>query len=175
LLRGLSEVLNAPQEKLAETAERLVREWKEARREKKRLLEEIAKREAAKPEARVEERKTIPINGVKYMAQQLEQVDVDRMIKTASELVKRNPEVVALFYGVDKKTARIVVMAGKEAVNRGINSREIAGEAASVLGGGGSGRPDFAQGGGTSVNKMPDALAKAEEIVRKQLKKRATD
>jgi alanyl-tRNA synthetase len=66
-------------------------------------------------------------------------------------------------------------MAGKEAVNRGINSREIAGEAASVLGGGGSGRPDFAQGGGTRVKKMPDALAKAEEIVRKQLRKRATD
>jgi len=131
LLRGLSEVLNAPQEKLAETAERLVREWKEARREKKRLLEEIAKREAAKPEARLEERKTIPINGVKYMTQRFEQVDVDRMIKTASELVKRNPEVVAHFYGVDKKNARIVVMAGKEAINHGVNSKEIAGEAAS--------------------------------------------
>jgi len=171
----LSELLNAPIEKLNKTAERLVKEWKEARREKKRLLEEIAKREAAKPEARAEERKTIPIKGVKYVAQQFEQVDVDRMIKTASEVVKRNPEVVAVFYGVDKKTARIVVMAGKEAVNRGINSREIAGEAASVLGGGGSGRPDFAQGGGTLVKKMSGALAKAEEIVRKQLKKRATD
>ena len=175
LLRGLSEVLNAPQEKLAETAERLVREWKEARREKKRLLEEIAKREAAKPEARLDERKTIPINGVKYMTQQFDQVDVDRMIKTASELVKRNPEVVALLYGVDKKNARIVVMAGKEAVNRGVNSKEIAGKTASVLGGGGSGRPDFAQGGGTLVKKMSDALAKAKEVVRKQVKKRTTD
>jgi len=67
------------------------------------------------------------------------------------------------------------VMAGKEALERGINSSEIAGEAASVLGGGGSGRPDFAQGGGTLVKKMSDALAKAGEIVRKQVRKRATD
>jgi len=171
----LSELLNAPMEKLEKTAERLVKEWKESRREKKRLLEEIAKREAARPEAHVEERKTIPINGVKYMAQQLEQVDVDRMIKIASELVRRDPKVVAVFYGVDQKTARIVVMAGKEVVKLGVDSREIAGEAASVLGGGGSGRPDFAQGGGTLVKKMSDALVKAEEIVRKQLKKRATD
>jgi len=170
----LSELLNAPIEKLGATAERLVKEWKETRREKKRLLEEIAKREAVKPEARVEARETIHINGLKYVTQQFEQVDVDRMIKTASELVKRNPEMVVVFYGVDKKTARIVVMAGKEAVNRGINSREIAGEAASVIGGGGSGRPDFAQGGGTLVKKMSDALAKAEKTIRKQVK-RATD
>jgi len=171
----LSELLNAPIEKLKETAERLVKEWKESRREKERLLEEIAKREAAKQEARVEERKTFPINGVNYMTQHFEEVDVDRMIKTASELVRRDPKVVAVFYGVDKKTARIVVMAGEEAVNLGIDSSEIAGEAASALGGGGSGRPDFAQGGGTLVKKMSDALAKAEEIIRKQAKKRVTD
>ena len=97
------------------------------------------------------------------------------MIKTASELVRRDQKVVAVFYGVDKKTARIVVMAGKEAVNLGVDSREVAGEAASVLGGGGSGRPDFAQGGGTKVKKMLDALARAEQVIRKQVKKRARD
>ncbi len=97
---------------------------------------------------------------------------MDRMIKTASELIKRNPEMVAVFHGVERKTARIVVMAGKDAVNRGINSGEIAGEAASVLGGGGSGRPDFAQGGGTLVKKVPEALRRAEEVIRKQLEEK---
>ncbi len=167
----ISELLNAPAEKLEETAERLVKEWKEARREKQRLLEEVAKREATKQEALVEVRKTVSIDGVKYVAQQFERVDVDLMIKIAGELVKRNSEVIAVFYGVDKKTARFVVMAGKEAVERGIDSSEIARDAASALGGGGSGRPDFAQGGGTVVKRMSDALAKAEEIVRKQVKK----
>jgi len=171
MLWKVSEILNAPLEKLEKTAERLVEGWKEARREKKRLLEEIARREAIEPEARAEVRKTKSIDGVKFATQQFEQIDTDRMIKTANELVKRNPEVVAVFHGVERKTARIVVMAGKDAVKRGINSSEIAGEAASVLGGGGSGRPDFAQGGGTLVKKMSDALAKAEEIVRKQVKK----
>jgi len=174
LLWGLSEVLNAPQEKLVKTAKRLVREWKEARREKKRLLEQEARIIVSKKLTVGYDIKTTPIDGVKFARKEFEQVNVDRMIKIASELVKRNSEVVAIFYGVDKKTARIVVMAGKEAVNRGINSREIAGEVASVLGGGGSGRTDFAQGGGTLVKKMSEALAKAEEIVRKQLKKRAT-
>jgi alanyl-tRNA synthetase len=49
----VAELLNAPIEKLEETAKRLVREWKEARREKKRLLEEIAKRWSKACDARV--------------------------------------------------------------------------------------------------------------------------
>ncbi len=168
----LSELLNAPIEKLKETAERLVKEWKETRREKKHLIKEIAIRDTVKLRDRVKVIKMRPIEGVELATQEFEEVDIDRMIKTASELVKRSPEVVAIFYGVDKKTARIVVMAGEEAVNLGIDSSEIAGEAASVIGGGGSGRPDFAQGGGTLVNKMSDALARAEHIIRNQVKKK---
>ena len=94
------------------------------------------------------------------------------MIRSASELVKKDPKVVSVFYGVDKKTARIVVMAGKEAVKQGINASLIAKEASAVLGGGGSGRPDFAQGGGTQTNKLPQALKKAQETTKKQATKK---
>jgi alanyl-tRNA synthetase len=176
LLWKVAETLNAPVEKLGETAERLVKEWKEARREKKRLLDEIAKREAritvSKEPTIGHGIKITPINEVKFAMQEFESADVDLMIKIASELVKKNPEAVAVFYGADKKTARIVVMAGKDAVKHGVDSSKIAKEAASVLGGGGSGRPDFAQGGGTRIKKVPDAIQKAEEVVRKQLKRK---
>ncbi len=173
LLWKVAETLNAPVEKLGKTAERLVKEWKDARREKKRLLEEIAKREAkisSPKEPTVGHGiKITSIDGVKFATQEFESVDIDLMIKIASELVKKNPETVAVFYGADKKTARIVVMAGKEAVKRGINSTEIARETASIVGGGGSGKPEFAQGGGTRIKKVPDALKKAEETARNQL------
>jgi len=172
LLWKVAETLNAPVEKLGKTAERLVKEWKEARREKKRLIKEIAFRDSATGTERFEVMKMTPIDGIKFTKQEFEEADVDLMIKTASELVKKNPEAVAVFYGTDKKTAKIVVMAGKDAVKRGINAREIAEKAGSALGGGGSGRPDFAQGGGTLVKKMPNALRKAEEIVRKQLERK---
>jgi len=174
LLWKVSEILNAPLEKLEKTTERLVKEWKEARREKKRLIKEIAVKEGFIDRGIVVDiRKEVKeIDGIKFVPKKFERVDIDLMIKTASELVKRNPEVVAVFHGVERKTARIVVMAGKDAVKRGINSREIAGEAASVLGGGGSGRPDFAQGGGTRVKKVSEALRRAEEVIRRQLEEK---
>ena len=76
-----------------------------------------------------------------------------------------------MFCSADEKIARLVVMAGEEAVKRGANASEIAKEASAVLGGGGSGRPNFAQGGGMQVKKVKETLGKAEEVVRKSLKK----
>ena len=163
LLWKVSEVLNAPLEKLEKTAGRLVREWKEVRREREYLIEEVADLTAKEYVATAKE-----IEGLKVITRKVKEVDVDRLIKTASELVKREPNMVVVLCGADK-TAKLVVMAGRQAVNRGVDSAEIAREAASVLGGGGSGRSDFAQGGGTFVEKSSEALGKAEQVVRKQL------
>jgi len=49
----------------------------------------------------------------------------------------------------------------------------LAKEASAILGGG-RGRPDFAQGGGTQIEKMSEALKKAEETTKKQANKKAT-
>jgi len=168
-LSELSEILNAPQDKLVKAAKHFVDEWKEAKQDKKRLIDEIAKREAAKT-GTTDTTETVSFNGINYMARKFEHIDLDRMIKVASELTKKDPKLVTVFYGADQKTARIVVMAGIHAINKGVNASIIAKEASAVLGGGGSGRPDFAQGGGTQTDKLPEALKKAQQTTKKQTK-----
>ncbi|GIT64700.1 MAG: hypothetical protein Ct9H300mP23_03270 [Nitrospinota bacterium] len=37
---------------------------------------------------------------------------------------------------------------------------------ATIVGGSGGGRPDMAQAGGTNINKLDEALQKAEEIIK---------
>jgi len=170
LLTKISEKLNAPLEKLEATAECLLTDLKEARRERERLIKEIVVRDTEKGFERVEVTKMKPIDDLKLVIQEFKPLDVDRMIKTASELIKREAKAIVVFYGKEAKTARIVVMAGKEATKKGVDAREIANEIASVLGGGGSGKPDFAQGGGTLVKKLSDAIRKVEEVLGKQLK-----
>jgi alanyl-tRNA synthetase len=170
LLVKLSDTLNAPVEKLDQTAEKLVRELKEGKAERRKLLAELAAYESAglgRKKAEVSDE----VNGVKIVLRDFhEAIDLDRMVKTANEMIKRDEATVTMFYGSDAKNARIMVMAGKSALEKGADASEIVKEASSVLGGGGGGKPNFAQGGGTQTNKLQQAVEKAVETLKKQLK-----
>jgi alanyl-tRNA synthetase len=169
LLWKLSEILSAPLEKLDKTAERLVKDLKEANAERRRLIKELAERESLGFARQVEEIEEI--DGIKLVFRDFrESIDVDRMVQTANEIIKRDEATVTMFYGTDGKNARIMVMAGKTALEKGVNASEIVKEASVIIGGGGGGKPSFAQGGGTQVDKLPEAIKKAEEALRKQLK-----
>jgi alanyl-tRNA synthetase len=169
LLNELSEVLDAPTEKLVPTAQRLVKEWKTARRENKRLIDELATLESGK-ESREAVRVT-KIDELDLVTQEFVPLDVDRMIATAHKLTEKQKGAVAFFYGANGKTARFVATVGEQALQKGVNAGEIAGEVAKVIGGGGSGKAEFAQGGGTKTGKMKQALEKAEAILRRQTAK----
>jgi len=167
----LSTILNAPLDKLDKTAEKVVKELKEANAEKRRLIKEIAERESMVLGGRPEGQETKEIEGIKVVMRDFkEAIDVDRMVQTANQLIKRDEAIVTIFYGANEKNARIMVMTGKTALEKGVNAGEIIREASVIIGGGGGGKPNFAQGGGTTVKKLPEAVKKAEEALRKQLK-----
>ncbi|MDH5754790.1 MAG: alanine--tRNA ligase-related protein, partial [Candidatus Bathyarchaeota archaeon] len=170
LLWKLSETLNAPIEKLGKTAEKLVRELKEVLAEKRKLIKEIAIRESVVVGAEPEIEVIREINGIKLVMRDFkETIDVDRMVQTANEIIKRDDTTVTIFYGADGKNARIMVMTGKTAMEKGIDAGEVVKEASAIIGGGGGGKPNFAQGGGTLIEKLLEAVKKAEEVLRKQL------
>ena len=169
LLWKVSELLEAPLEKLDKTAEKLVTELKEANAERRKLIKELAARESTAFEGN-QEAEGGEIGGVKLVLRDFkEEINVDRMVQTANEIIKRDEATVTIFYGADGKNARIMMMAGKTAVEKGANANEIVREASTLIGGGGGGRPNFAQGGGTQTEKLTEAVRKAEEVLRKQL------
>ncbi|MCW4055602.1 MAG: alanine--tRNA ligase [Candidatus Bathyarchaeota archaeon] len=166
LLNMLADTLGAPIEKLLPTAQRIMKEWKNARRENKRLIDELATLESGKESKKTA--KITEIDDLKLVAQEFEPLDVDRMIKTAHKLTEKQKGTVAIFYGTKGETTRFVVTAGKQAVLEGVNAGEMAEGTAKMLGGGGSGNAAFAQGGGTESRKIKEALKKAETILRRQ-------
>jgi alanyl-tRNA synthetase len=178
VLWKVSEVLVAPVEKLDKTAEKLVKELKDANVEKRRLIKELAEKESAigHAGAAVSGQATVPeavveADGIAIVKRDFgDVIDVDRMVQTASEMIKRNEATITLFYGSNGETCRLMVMAGDVAVRKGVNAGIIVKEAAPIFGGGGGGRPNFAQGGGTKPDKLQDAVKAAEEAVKKQLK-----
>ena len=89
---------------------------------------------------------------------------VDALRKTVldvrAQLGEDAPVVVALA-GVnedDKPMGAVATVCGKEAVARGIKAGDLVRGAAKVLGGGGGGKSDFAQGGGVDASKIDEAL-----------------
>ena len=171
MLWKVSEVLAAPVEKLDKTAEKLVKELKEANVEKRRLIKELAEKESAVEQAKTAEA-TVEADGIAIVKRDFgEVIDVNRMVQTATEIIKRDEATVTLFYGSDGKTCRLMVMAGETAVQKGVNANTIVKEVAPIFGGGGGGRPNFAQGGGTKSEKLQEAVKAAEKAVKRQVKR----
>ena len=171
MLLKVSEALTAPVEKLDKTAEKIVKELKDANVEKRKLIKELAEKESASGQTKTAET-TVEADGIAIVKRDFgEVIDVNRMLQTATETIKRNEATVTLFYGSDEKTCRLMVMAGETAVQKGINCGNIVKEVAPIFGGGGGGRPNFAQGGGTKPEKLKEAVNAAEDAVKKQLNK----
>ncbi len=61
------------------------------------------------------------------------------------------------------------VKAGKNAVAKGAHAGNLIRELAKTTGGGGGGKPDFAQAGGKDATKIDAALTLAKEVLRAQL------
>jgi alanyl-tRNA synthetase len=169
LLWKVAEVLNAPVDKLDKTAEKTVKELKEANVEKRRLIKELAEKEGAATQTKVTNG-SVEIKGVALFKRDFgDIIDVNRMVQTASEMIKRSEATVTLFYGSDGKTCRLMIMAGEAAVKKGVNAGNIVKEVSPIFGGGGGGRANFAQGGGTRVDRLLDAVKVAEDAIRKQV------
>jgi alanyl-tRNA synthetase len=64
----------------------------------------------------------------------------------------------------------LIAMATDEAVKRGAHAGNIIKGAAALVGGGGGGRPNMAQAGGKNPEGIKDALAKAVDLAKEQLK-----
>ncbi|MCW4054948.1 MAG: alanine--tRNA ligase-related protein, partial [Candidatus Bathyarchaeota archaeon] len=171
LLWKISETLNASLERLDKTAEKLVKELKEANSEKRKLIKELATKESSidTTETGAVAQEISGVTLVKRYFQ--EDIDVNRMVQTANEMIKRNEATVALFYGPDGKNARVVVVAGKVAVKKGVKADEVVRALSPIIGGGGGGKPNFAQGGGTQPEKLQEAIEVAKETIKKQLGK----
>jgi len=67
---------------------------------------------------------------------------------------------------VSRSKVLLIVVVTKDLTKR-FNAGNIVKQVSAIVGGGGGGRPDMAQAGGTMPEKLDQALEKAYEIVEK--------
>ena len=96
--------------------------------------------------------------------------DVQGMKSMADSIKAEHPNAVVVLASNNDGKITFIAMAAKGAVEKGVHCGQIIKEITAVAGGRGGGKPDMAQGGGTLVNKIDDALAIVDDIIEGQVK-----
>ena len=110
------------------------------------------------------------ISGIKLVTYSRPLEDNEFLVHLAGVLSKKDPKVVSVLFGVGE-TARVIVAAGKTAVQSGANAGKLADTLAKSLGGGGGGKPDFGQGGGPWIEKISEISSSLDELIRSSMEK----
>ena len=104
------------------------------------------------------------IGAIKLLTAKLEtKVDAARGI--CDTIRAEHSDMVAVLAVVNEGKLNFVCACGNDAVKAGAHAGNLLREVSAVTGGKGGGRPDSAMSGGRDIDKIPEALAKAEEIL----------
>ncbi len=145
---------------IAKKAESLQNEIKELRRELESANSQIAN---AKAEALLSGIKTV--GKFRLLAAKVE-MRPDQARGLCDTVKEKYSDAVAVFAAVSDGKLNFAVAAGSDAVKAGAHAGNILREVAAICGGKGGGRPDSAMGGGRDIDKVSEALLKAEEILK---------
>jgi alanyl-tRNA synthetase len=111
---------------------------------------------------------TIEVAGVKLARRKVADLDKDALRGLADSLKAKIASGVVVLASANDGKVQIVVSVTPDLTAR-VKAGQIVKEIAPIVGGGGGGRPDFAEAGGRQPEKIDEMLAAAEAALRRQL------
>ena len=164
-LKNASYLLKATPENLADKITHMLAENKTLHSEVESLKNKMAQDAAGDVMDQVKE-----VKGVKLLAAQLDGIDMNGLRDLGDQFkAKMGEGVVVLASGNDGKVS-LMATATDGAVKQGAHAGNLVKAIAGCVGGGGGGRPNMAQAGGKNPAGIPDALAKASEVLESQIR-----
>jgi alanyl-tRNA synthetase len=158
--------LNTPEDQAVAVIEKLHAEHKRLAREVTQLKTKIAM--GGTGAASGADGDTVDVAGVKLARRQLADMDKDALRGLADSLKGRIASGVVVLASANDGKVQMVVAVTPDLTAR-IKAGEIVKEIAPIVGGGGGGRPDFAEAGGKEPGKIPEMLAATESVVARLL------
>lgn len=107
-------------------------------------------------------------SGVPYKAVDLGSIDV-KSLRSLGDAVKDKLDGVLVLAGANDGKAVLLCLVSDNYVKKGIHAGKLVKELAAAVGGSGGGRPDSAQAGGSSPEKIGDALLLLPQLISSQL------
>jgi len=159
LLSDIQKVVNSPRKEILRVLDRMKESLKEREKEARGLRQKLAKTRYQEKEDHVEE-----VKGIRVMIQRVEELNTLELRELADSLKQKIGSGVIILGGKTGDKVFLVSAVTKDLVDR-ISAVDIIQKIAPLVGGGGGGRPDFAQAGGPKVDKLDLALNKSTKIL----------
>ncbi|MBQ7925103.1 MAG: alanine--tRNA ligase [Lachnospiraceae bacterium] len=109
------------------------------------------------------------VKGVKLLATSVDGVDMNGLRDLGDQLKGKLGEGVVVILSNQDGKVNMVAMATDQALAAGAHAGNLIKGIAALVGGGGGGRPNMAQAGGKNPAGIPDAIAKAAEVLAEQI------
>ncbi|RSL31586.1 alanine--tRNA ligase [Salibacterium salarium] len=162
MLKQAGEQLKAKSFKdVPQRVESLQQQIRDLQRENDSLTSKLGNMEAGNL---INEAKTV--NGVSVIAKEVSASDMDGLRNTIDELKQKLGSGIVVLGMKNNDKVNIAAGVTEDLIEKGYKAGNIVKETASICGGGGGGRPDMAQAGGKNPDKLEEALAAVEDIVK---------
>ena len=163
LLRDLATRLGVPPALVADRVDQLMAEGKQRQQELAGLRARIARASLDSLLGQVRR-----VDGLPVLAAQVEADDPARLREMGDWLRDKLGSAVIVLGAVVGERPQILVMVTPDLVSQGYHAGNLVKALAQIVGGGGGGRPDMAQAGGKDATSLPDAIARAPDLVAAQ-------
>ena len=142
----------------------LLDEIKQLKSENDSLKSKLAGEAASDAASHIED-----VNGIKLLAMKVDNIEMNELRNLGDSLKEKTDDGVVVLASVVGGKVNLIVMAGDAAQKKGAHAGNIIKEIATLVGGGGGGRPNMAQAGGKNPEGVEKALEAAKEVLKKQL------
>jgi alanyl-tRNA synthetase len=163
-LDSVAEFLHCPEEELLPKLEALHQEIKQAQRHLASLQQKQAGELSNDLIAEAEK-----IGNISVIARQLPAMSADALRNLADSLVEKLGSALVVLAAEGEGTWPLVAKVSPDLLKKGFHAGKIVGEVAKIAGGGGGGRPDFAQAGAKDPARLPEALSQVKVIITRLL------
>lgn len=134
------------------------------------LTQQVRQLKTGQGVAQASELTPVVAEGVSIIVQSLPDTDAETLAALADRTAQRLGSVAILLASVTEGKILFVAKVTPDLIAKGIHAGNLVREVAKIAGGGGGGRPDFAQAGGRNPEKLEEALTTAPSLILGQRK-----
>jgi alanyl-tRNA synthetase len=164
IANDLARELHVPVESVADEVRQLTTQLRERDRTIEQLRLQVA---TANIDGLIDS--SLTVEGIRVIATRIPATNRDAMLQIGDRLRdKLGSGVIVLAAELEGQPA-LLAMVTKDLTGRGLAAGKLIGELAPIVGGRGGGRPELAQGGGTDITKIDEALGAVAEVVSRQV------